>query len=459
MDLILEARRALEGRIRRTPIEESPALSEAAGVPVSLKLECLQLTGSFKIRGAFFRLLSLSPQERRSGVATCSAGNHGKAVAHVARELGIPATIYVPRSVDESKYQGILARGAEVVRSEFDGFDETEALAREHATKTRRPYVSAYDEERILAANGGTLAAEVLEDAPSARSFLLPVGGAGLSGGFAYYAKASFRTRGSWAASLRPRRRSPSRSRRERPSRCLPSRRPPAASREASDVTGFERPQEPDRRGRAGSPKTISSTPCVSCSRKHQCLIEPSRGHGRGDPARARRRALVHAGGGGDLGATSRSRRSAGSWPCASCGQEEIRRAIRPLRVDRGDARGGHRAVPRRMRHAHADAPRLSAGGGGEVHIKSSYRGGGPHFALKIAGSYVDRPYGVILLVLDRDRRDAGRLRRRRLSDGPAHGGRVPRWSPASSGAPTPRSASSAPAVQARLQAGSTPRS
>jgi threonine dehydratase len=190
MDLILEARRALEGRIRRTPIEESSALSEAVGVPVSLKLESLQLTGSFKIRGAFFRLLSLSPEERRTGVVTCSAGNHGKAVAHVARELGIPATIYVPRSVDESKYQGILSRGAEVVRSEFDGFDETEALARDHAAQTGRPYVSAYDEERILAANGGTLAAEVLEDAPSARSFLLPVGGAGLSGGFAYYAKA-----------------------------------------------------------------------------------------------------------------------------------------------------------------------------------------------------------------------------------------------------------------------------
>lgn len=190
MELILEARRALEGRIRRTPVEESRPLSEVAGVPVSLKLESMQLTGSFKIRGAFFRLLALSPQERRIGVVTCSAGNHGKAIAHVARELGLPATVYVPRSVDESKYRGIRGLGAEVVRSEFDGFDETEALARAAAAKSQRPYVSAYDDERILAANGGTLAAEVLEDAPAARSFLVPVGGGGLSGGFAYYAKA-----------------------------------------------------------------------------------------------------------------------------------------------------------------------------------------------------------------------------------------------------------------------------
>ena len=189
MDLVLEARRALEGRIRRTPIEVSPELSEAAGVPVSLKLESLQLTGSFKIRGAFFRLLRFSASERAAGVVTCSAGNHGKAIAYVARELGMPATVYVPRSVDESKYRGILALGAEVVRSDFDGFDETEALARKASDGTARLYVSAYDDFRILAANGGTLAAEVLEDAPEARTFLVPVGGAGLSGGFAYYAK------------------------------------------------------------------------------------------------------------------------------------------------------------------------------------------------------------------------------------------------------------------------------
>jgi threonine dehydratase len=189
MDLILDARRALEGRIRRTPIEASPALSEIAGVPVFLKLECLQLTGSFKIRGAFFTMGRLSEAERARGVVTCSAGNHGKAVAHVARELSIPAEIHVPRGVDESKYRAIVALGAVVVKSAYDGFDETEELAKREAAASGRPYLTAFDDAAVLAANGGTLAAEVLEDAPDARTFLLPVGGAGLAGGFAFYAK------------------------------------------------------------------------------------------------------------------------------------------------------------------------------------------------------------------------------------------------------------------------------
>jgi len=189
MALVLEARRALAGRIRRTPVEPSPALSERAGAPVFLKLESLQLTGSFKIRGAFFVLSRLTEAERRRGIVTCSAGNHGKAVAHVARELGIPAEIHVPRSVDESKYRAIVALGARVVRSDHDGFDETERLARAAAEGSGRPFLTAFDAVDILAANGGTLAAEVLEDCPEARTFLIPVGGAGLAGGFAFTAK------------------------------------------------------------------------------------------------------------------------------------------------------------------------------------------------------------------------------------------------------------------------------
>jgi threonine dehydratase len=189
MPLVLEARRALAGNIRRTPVEPSAALSERAGAPVFLKLENLQLTGSFKIRGAFFVLSRLSGAERERGIVTCSAGNHGKAVAHVARELGIPAEIHVPRSVDESKYRAIVALGANVVRSEHDGFDDTERIARAAAGSSGRPFLTAFDDEAILAANGGTLAAEVLEDCPEARAFLVPVGGAGLAGGFAFFAK------------------------------------------------------------------------------------------------------------------------------------------------------------------------------------------------------------------------------------------------------------------------------
>src|SRR5262249_38192645 len=98
--LIEEARAFLSDKIRRTPVEESQALRERLGVPVWLKLESLQLTGSFKLRGALFRLSRLSADERRAGVATCSAGNHGKAVAYAARSMGLTPRIYVPRSVD-----------------------------------------------------------------------------------------------------------------------------------------------------------------------------------------------------------------------------------------------------------------------------------------------------------------------------------------------------------------------
>jgi threonine dehydratase len=189
MDLVADARRALDGRIRRTPIEASPALSDAAGVPVFLKLEALQLTGSFKIRGAWFVLSRLSADDRQRGIVTCSAGNHGKATARVARELGIPAEIHVPRDIDPAKYQAIVALGARVVRSDFEGYDDTERVARAAAAQSGRPFLSAFDDARLLAASGGTVAAEVVEDCPEARSFLVPVGGGGLSGGFAFYVK------------------------------------------------------------------------------------------------------------------------------------------------------------------------------------------------------------------------------------------------------------------------------
>ena len=189
LPLIDEARRALEGRIRRTPVEDSPALADAAGAPVGLKLECFQLTGSFKIRGAFFAMSRLSAAERARGVVTCSAGNHGKAVAYVAREMAVPAEVHVPRNVDEAKYRAIVSLGAVIVRSATDSYDETEELAKLEAHASGRTFLTAFDDDVILAANGGTLAAEVLEDAPRARTFLLPVGGAGLAGGFAYYAK------------------------------------------------------------------------------------------------------------------------------------------------------------------------------------------------------------------------------------------------------------------------------
>ena len=189
IDLIEEAVRFLAGRVRRTPLEESDALSRVVGAPVFLKLENLQATGSFKIRGALFRLSRLTEEEKRAGIATCSAGNHGKAVAYAAKALGLVPTIAVPSTVDESKYRAMVALGAEVVRSRFAGYDGTEVWAMEEAAKAGKVWISAFDDDAIMAGNGGSLAVEILEDLPDARSFVLPVGGGGLGAGLALYVK------------------------------------------------------------------------------------------------------------------------------------------------------------------------------------------------------------------------------------------------------------------------------
>ena len=187
--LIAEAAEFLRDRVRRTPCEFSQPLSQVLGVPVWLKLESMQLTGSFKIRGALFRISKLTEEEKRLGVVTCSAGNHGKAVAYAAREAGIRATICVPRSVDRSKLDGMKALGADVQVSQFDGYDDTEEWARGLAEDRKLTFLSAFDDYAVMAANGGTTAVECREDAPAAVNFIVPVGGGGLSAGFAWHIK------------------------------------------------------------------------------------------------------------------------------------------------------------------------------------------------------------------------------------------------------------------------------
>jgi len=186
---IEDAAKFLRGRIRRTPVEASPTLSAKLGIPVWLKLESLQVTGSFKVRGALFRLSRLTEAERRAGIVTCSAGNHGKACAYAGRELGVRTTIYVPSSVDAVKYQGMISLGAEVVVAGSPGYDDTEELAQEEARQSCRPFISGFDDFDVMAANGGTLAMELLDDLPQVRHFIFPVGGGGLGAGLALYTK------------------------------------------------------------------------------------------------------------------------------------------------------------------------------------------------------------------------------------------------------------------------------
>jgi len=191
MDAIRRATAFLDGRVRRTPLEYSAALSRRAGRDVYLKLENWQVTGSFKARGALYGLHCLM-EEGHAHVATCSAGNHGKGLAWAARELGAEVTIFVPSSVDRSKHDAMRAMGARVEKSAYPGYDETEAWALRTAAERGLPFLSAYDDERIMAANGGSVALEVWGQiaAPppqgAAPTFVFPVGGGGHAAGFVF---------------------------------------------------------------------------------------------------------------------------------------------------------------------------------------------------------------------------------------------------------------------------------
>ncbi len=147
------ARSAVAGLARRTPLLEAHDLSERLGLKVLLKAECLQVTGSFKVRGAASRLAALTEDERRAGVVACSSGNHGRAVAFVGERLGVPVTICVPEWVDPLKLAGIRARGAEALLA-GSTFDAAEAFAIALAERSGRPYVSAYDDPRVIAGQG-----------------------------------------------------------------------------------------------------------------------------------------------------------------------------------------------------------------------------------------------------------------------------------------------------------------
>lgn len=159
-------------------------LSERLGRPVLLKAECLQRTGSFKVRGAAVRLETLSEEERARGVVACSSGNHGRAIAFVAGRMGVPAIVYVPEWVDTVKLEGIRSSGAEAVLA-GETFDEAEAVAVRRASEEGRTYVSAYDDPWVIAGQG-TLAAEILDQMDvTPATIVAPLSGGGLIGGIA----------------------------------------------------------------------------------------------------------------------------------------------------------------------------------------------------------------------------------------------------------------------------------
>ncbi|WP_156759318.1 threonine ammonia-lyase [Microbacterium karelineae] len=183
-----EAARGLAPVIERTPIQPSQHLSDVLGEEVILKLENLQRTGSFKVRGATHRLSRLTPEERARGVVAASAGNHAQGVALAAQQLGIPATIYMPLGVPVPKLLATRGYGAEVVL-EGDAVDVGLRLAAEHAEREGAVLIHPFDHRDIIVGQG-TLGLELCEQAGDVETIVMGIGGGGLIAGVAAAAKA-----------------------------------------------------------------------------------------------------------------------------------------------------------------------------------------------------------------------------------------------------------------------------
>jgi threonine dehydratase len=186
---VYRARDAIGPWVRRTPLVRSEALSRTLGRSVHLKLETLQETGSFKLRGAANRLLALSAAEREGGVVAVSTGNHARAVAHAAKALGAPVTLFMSTLVPQNKVEAVRTLGAEV-RIAGASQDAAEAEARRLAAKAGRPFVSPFDDPWVIAGQG-TIGLELLEDLPELDTVLVPLSGGGLIGGIALALKSA----------------------------------------------------------------------------------------------------------------------------------------------------------------------------------------------------------------------------------------------------------------------------
>jgi threonine dehydratase len=185
---IQAARTTIAGAVLRTPMLPAYQLSQLTGAEVFVKYENLQVTNSFKERGALNKLASLSAAERRQGVIAMSAGNHAQAVAYHSRRLGIPATIVMPVTTPLVKVAATEAHGAAVVlhgQSVEESQARVEALAAERGLTVVHPF----DDPRVIAGQG-TLALEMLEDHPGLDTLIIPIGGGGLISGIAIAARA-----------------------------------------------------------------------------------------------------------------------------------------------------------------------------------------------------------------------------------------------------------------------------
>ncbi len=190
VDDIQAAARRIEGRVLRTPLRYSQWLSERCGTEVFLKLETLQPTFSYKIRGAFNAVLALIETHGPAAppLVTASAGNHGRALAYAAHIAKLPLTAYVPENAPRTKLDAIRASGA-TLRTCRD-YDEAEIRAKEHAARGEALFISPYSHPDVIA-GAGTIGLEILADHPRIARVVVPVGGGGLISGVAIALKQS----------------------------------------------------------------------------------------------------------------------------------------------------------------------------------------------------------------------------------------------------------------------------
>jgi len=184
---IQEAKKRLDGIITATPVAYAPILSKNASADIYLKKENLQLTGSFKLRGAFNKIAKLSKEERNRGVVAASAGNHAQGLAFSAKHFGCDATIVMPEATPLLKVNGVKSHGANVVLH-GSNYDEAYKYAQDLVQKENKIFVHPFADDDVIAGQG-TLALEILEGVKDIDTIIVPIGGGGLITGMATAAK------------------------------------------------------------------------------------------------------------------------------------------------------------------------------------------------------------------------------------------------------------------------------
>jgi threonine dehydratase len=186
---VFRARRRIAPYVRRTPLVQSAWLSDLAGADVSLKLESVQVSNSFKSRGAFNAVLARLERNEHapSRLVTASAGNHGRALAAAAQTFHLPLVVFTPVDAPEAKIAAIRRHGAGL-RAEGRDYDDAERLAKAFAAATGADFISPYNDADVIA-GAATVGLEIVEDVPDANVLLVPIGGGGLISGVAAVAK------------------------------------------------------------------------------------------------------------------------------------------------------------------------------------------------------------------------------------------------------------------------------